>query len=93
MHRTKEPSQADLDLDIGNEARRWKMAAWSKSVVCTRVIVLDKLIQRAASQLSDELPESREAACALLLFLESVSVGIRLPVSVVRLSVSVGINA
>nr|GEX10864.1 armadillo-type fold, CLASP N-terminal domain protein [Tanacetum cinerariifolium] len=49
------------------------MAAWSKSVVCTRVIVLDKLIQRAASQLSDELPESREAACALLLELQSAN--------------------
>ncbi|GKF02150.1 hypothetical protein Tco_0029073 [Tanacetum coccineum] len=60
-------------MSIGNEARRRKMAAWSKSVVCTRVIVLDKLIQRAASQLSDELPESREAARALLLELQNAN--------------------
>ncbi|XP_019155173.1 PREDICTED: uncharacterized protein LOC109152026 isoform X1 [Ipomoea nil] len=33
---------------------------------------LDKLIQFAASQLSDQLPESREAARALLLELQSV---------------------
>lgn len=33
---------------------------------------LEKLIQIAASQLSDQLPESREAARALLLELQSV---------------------
>ncbi|GJY69806.1 hypothetical protein Tco_0472788 [Tanacetum coccineum] len=56
---------------VGNEARRRKMAAWSKTVVCAGVLVLDKQIQTAASQLSDQLPEFRKAARAPLLELQN----------------------
>ncbi|GKB54595.1 hypothetical protein Tco_0905348 [Tanacetum coccineum] len=58
-------------MDIGNEARRWKMAAWSKTVVCTGVLMLDKMILRVASQLSDQFLKSCESALALLLELQN----------------------
>ncbi|GKF03609.1 hypothetical protein Tco_0030532, partial [Tanacetum coccineum] len=54
-----------------NEARRWKMAAWSKTVVCTGVLMLDKMILRVASQLSDQFLKSCESALALFLELQN----------------------